>query len=88
MKEAALLWKPISWPFAKLFILPPVYFACLAARQRLESTRSEGISPQATHWRVGNSDFTSVGEVDGRRNQVCVSKKKIFFHNDISQQEA
>ena len=46
---------PISWPSAKLFILPPVYSVCSAARQRLESTRSEGLSPQATQWRLGTS---------------------------------
>lgn len=75
-----LLWNPISWPSAKLFILPPVYSACLAARQWLECTRSGGISPQVARWRLGKSGFTSVGEVD--RNTVWKT------HADISQQEA
>lgn len=73
-----LLWNPISWPSAKLFILPPVYSARSAARQRLESTRSQGISPQVTHWRLGKSGFTSVGEVDCRKNHnVC--EERCFF---------
>lgn len=40
---------PSAWASTKMFILPPVYSACLAAAQRLGSTRSGGISPQAAH---------------------------------------
>lgn len=45
----------------------------------LESTRSEGISPQVTHWRLGKSDFTSVGEEDCRPNHNVSEEKFSFF---------
>lgn len=45
----------------------------------LESTRSEGISPQVTHWRLGKSDFTSVGEEDCRPNHSVSEEKFSFF---------
>jgi len=77
--EATLLWNPFSLPSDKLFILPPVYSACLAAFQGLESARSEGISPQATHWRLGKSAPTSAGEVGCRQNCTCMFLRILLF---------
>lgn len=73
-----LHWNPISWPSAKLFILPPVYSACLAARQRLESTRSEGISPQVDHWSLGKKGFHLGGRGMLLRETRMLMRKSFF----------
>lgn len=45
--------------------------------------RSERISPQATHWHLGKSDFTSAGEADWRQNHKCISDISQYWRESI-----